>query len=305
MFILALSLWLIANFTSTASSYNILGIFPVQAKSHYAFIDPLMIQLAKRGHRVVSYSPFPKNYRITNYTDVSIAECFGTRPTYSSIDSMVKMSTNPFILSLYLLGSFNFSVERFENCAPLVQLLNSTEKYDILVTESFITEFGLVFAAKFGIPVVSFVPNSLASWMAGRVANPSNPSYIPNLLANRLVNTNFYERLENTLLYLQTSIMYRMYNLKNDEKIFESVLGQSPSVPSLHEFMKNTSVILTSAHESLNPVIPTVPGVINVGGIHIKPAAKLTEVGCVNIRISCFSSFKGKNLFAEEGLHKR
>lgn len=47
-------------------------------KSHYAFIDPILVALAEKGHRVYSYSPFPKtNNRIANYyDDVNISDCF-------------------------------------------------------------------------------------------------------------------------------------------------------------------------------------------------------------------------------------
>jgi len=49
---------------------NILGIFPMPSKSHMAVHSVLMKELARRGHQVTVFSPFPEKSPIQNYTDV-------------------------------------------------------------------------------------------------------------------------------------------------------------------------------------------------------------------------------------------
>ena len=49
---------------------NILGIFPVPAKSHMRVHSTLMKELARRGHQVTVFSPFPEKYPIQNFTDI-------------------------------------------------------------------------------------------------------------------------------------------------------------------------------------------------------------------------------------------
>jgi glucuronosyltransferase len=49
---------------------NILGIFPMPAKSHMIVHTALMKELARKGHQVTVFSPFPEKYPIQNFTDV-------------------------------------------------------------------------------------------------------------------------------------------------------------------------------------------------------------------------------------------
>ena len=49
---------------------NILGIFPVPVKSHMIVHSALMKELARRGHQVTVFSPFPEKYPIRNFTDI-------------------------------------------------------------------------------------------------------------------------------------------------------------------------------------------------------------------------------------------
>jgi len=49
---------------------NILGIFPVPAKSHMTVHSALMKELARRGHQVTVFSPFPEKHSIQNITDI-------------------------------------------------------------------------------------------------------------------------------------------------------------------------------------------------------------------------------------------
>jgi glucuronosyltransferase len=49
---------------------NILGIFPMPAKSHMTVYSALLKELARRGHQVTVFSQFPEKSPIQNFTDV-------------------------------------------------------------------------------------------------------------------------------------------------------------------------------------------------------------------------------------------
>jgi hypothetical protein len=49
---------------------NILGIFPMPARSHMIIHSALMKELARRGHQVTVFSPFPEKHPIQNFTDI-------------------------------------------------------------------------------------------------------------------------------------------------------------------------------------------------------------------------------------------
>lgn len=142
------------------------------------------------------------------------------------------------------------------------------------------SDFPLLFSEKFKVPFVTYNANRLHARFTSRVANPSN--YIPNNALGQTDDMNFIQRIHNTLLYLQRTITYYTWNLRNDEKVFRYFLG--PSAPSVYDIIKNTSVIFANSHPSLIPAYPTVPAVVQVGGMHIKPTSKLPKVCLTNLK---------------------
>jgi hypothetical protein len=55
---------------STTDGANILGIFPMPIKSHMTVHSALVKELARTGHQVTVFSPFPEKSPIQNFTDV-------------------------------------------------------------------------------------------------------------------------------------------------------------------------------------------------------------------------------------------
>lgn len=269
----------LTSLISVAYSYNILGVLPFQAKSHYAFIDPLMVRLAELGHNVTIYDPYPKSEKLPNYNEIDVSECFVFGTLYEEIDTFIKTAASPFSTLWY---SFEetlavFQKENFDKCAPLKELLNSTVKYDLFITEAFLTDLTLLFVNKFKIPFITCTPNVPFPWLADRMGNPLNPSYVPNVFSDYpFVKMTFFNRLWNTLFYIMALGGHDGIILRNEENINKYYFGSS--APSLYNIARETSIMLINAHETLNPVIPLVPGMIPVSGIHIKQPAALPQV---------------------------
>lgn len=271
---------LLTSFVCVGFSYNILAIFPFQSKSHYALIDPLMLRLSELGHHVTIYSHFPKKRTIPNYNEVDISKCFAFPDgnEFNSIDAMMSMAANSYsnLLMLFMVSQTLYTIESVEKCPPLKALLNSTAEYDLFMTESFVSDAMLLFANKFQTPIVTYIPNILLPWLSDRMANPINPSYMPIMVSGYPSEMTFIERVQNTLLHLVAHLGYNYITLKNENEIVKHCLGSS--APSLYDTVKNTSIIFINAHESLNPVVPLVPGIKSIAGIHVKPIAPLPKV---------------------------
>jgi glucuronosyltransferase len=58
------------TYQSATEGANILGIFPMPIKSHMTVHSALVKELARRGHQVTVFSPFPEKYPIQNITDI-------------------------------------------------------------------------------------------------------------------------------------------------------------------------------------------------------------------------------------------
>nr|CAD7203160.1 unnamed protein product [Timema douglasi] len=57
---------------TSSQGARILGLFPVPARSHIIVFEPLMKELAARGHQVTVVSAFPLDKPMENYTDIKL-----------------------------------------------------------------------------------------------------------------------------------------------------------------------------------------------------------------------------------------
>lgn len=74
---------------------RILGIFPINSRSHYAMCERLMKGLAAKGHQVDVYNHFPLKKSVPNFKDFSLA---GSLPdlmnnmSYETISTIQKVN---------------------------------------------------------------------------------------------------------------------------------------------------------------------------------------------------------------------
>ena len=57
-----------------ANTYKILGVFPMQSKSHFAIGNSVMKSLVDEGHQVTMISPFPSKKPQPNIREISIED---------------------------------------------------------------------------------------------------------------------------------------------------------------------------------------------------------------------------------------
>lgn len=272
---LILSIFALLSYLDFGYCYKILAVLPFPSKSHYAIPDPLMVRLAELGHDVTVYNPYVKKHKIPNYKEIDISKCFPAPTHILTMDTMSSLASNS-LNSLILMFMFTPKFDEIDKCKPIVDLLNSTEKYDLFITESFTTDVMLMFAHKFQTPVITYIPNVMLTWLSNRMGNPDNPSYVPNILSGFLSNMSFLERVENTVLYVLSLFLYRVLTTRSDDAVIHKYLGSS--APPMTEMIRNTSLLFVNMNAAINPPLPLVPGVVDIGGIHIKPAANLPKV---------------------------
>jgi glucuronosyltransferase len=230
--------------------------------------------LASRGHEVVVISHFPQKNPIPNYTDISLV---GSMPNVVSnvpqddIATGLVYTTLIFIFELGVTGC-----EKTLSHPPVLKLINSEGKFDLVVTELFNTDCYVSFAHKFQVPFISISTTTYLPWGHARFANPENPSYIGNLLLGYSDRMSFVERVVNTLYLKITQWAYHYWSDVPSQEIARKYFGQS--LPPLADIVRNTSLVLLNRHFSINKPVPNLPVVIEVGGLHVQKPKKLPEV---------------------------
>jgi len=223
---------------------------------------------------VVVISHFPQKTPIPNYTDISLV---GSMPNVVStvplddIATGLVYTTLKFIFVLGVTGC-----EKTLSHPPVLKLINSNEKFDLVITELFNTDCYVGFAHKFQVPFISISTTTYLPWCQERFANPDNPSYIANLLLYHSDRMSFVERVVNTVYLKICQWAFHYVSAVPSQEIARKYFGQS--LPPLADIVRNTSLLLLNRHFSISKPAPNLPVVIEVGGLHVLEPKKLPEV---------------------------
>lgn len=201
------SLIVIACLLVAVDGARILAIFPFQAKSHYNVFEPLLKSLSQRGHEIVAVTHFPQKTRLTNFTDVDVSS------TLPSMISTMSLNRNFSILQNIRYVTRYLGVEICEpvlNYPEVKRIVESRERFDLLIVEIFATDCFLGIAHALNIPrVIAAISSVPVPWSNEVLRNPENPSYIPNWFSPYTGRMSFLERSINTVGLLITKLIYR------------------------------------------------------------------------------------------------
>jgi glucuronosyltransferase len=163
-------------------------------------------------------------------------------------------------------------------------LLHSTDQqFDLIITEAFVTDCVLGFVHKFKVPVVQVHSSSGAAWIGDWVGNPSPYSYIPDPMQNFSDRMNFWQRILNTLGITYQKVSRYLCHLPKQQAILEKYFSDYAPLPSISDLDSSTSLLLVNGHFSISYPRPLMPNIVEVGGMHVKPAKKLPEVSIIRI----------------------
>lgn len=278
-----------------AQAARILGLFPHTGKSHQMVFDPLLKTLAERGHHLTVVSFFPIKDPPGNYTTVSLEglsplgletvdlayyedDASGTVLSLLGIKQIYQQFMDFQPLSDLALGVCSKLVD-FQ---PLAEVLKKS--YDVILVESFNSDCMLGLAHAYGskAPFVSLLSSSMMHWCPDRIGVTDNPSYVPILSSEFTSKMNFMQRLENTFMNVYYKIWYRYAIQMKEKAMIEKRFGRR--IPDLQDIAKNVTAMMLNTFHSLNGVRPLLPGVIEVGGMHLDPRPRsIPHVSCYYI----------------------
>ncbi|VVC99829.1 unnamed protein product [Leptidea sinapis] len=268
-----LNLLLLFYFLQAVYSARILGLFTNSILSHQLSYDPLMIALAKRGHNVTVATFFPLQNKLTNYHEVNLQNLSNLRVEVFDIrryEQPVGIMRVPFVSSVL------DQVNQFENMAGVVldiceKLLRYTpftalikNEYDVVITGHFIGNCVLKLLEVHNVtaPVIGICASTILPWTNEIMGAESNPSFVPVKVSSFTSKMTFIQRLENTIVYiLMTTMQQRL--IEQEKTMIEKYYSRKTKERN------NFNLILLNSHHVLNGIRPLVPGLIEIGGIHV------------------------------------
>ncbi|KDR22771.1 UDP-glucuronosyltransferase 2C1, partial [Zootermopsis nevadensis] len=258
---------------------RILGLFPLPGRSHFIFSESLVKELANRGHQVTVLSPFPQKSPVPNYTDIHTGrtrdDLFQQTGATNSFD-LPKLSYFSVVMMLWGLGEI--LCDKVLQEKEVQDLINSNDQqFDLIIVEAFVNDCFLGFAHKFKAPIVQVVSFGGASWMGDWVGNPNPYSYVPDPFQNFSDQMDFWERILNTLGNTFQKVSRLLYYLPKQQAVLEKYFSNYAPLPSISDLDSSTSLILVNHHFSISYPRPLMPNIVQVGGMHVKPAKKLPD----------------------------
>lgn len=237
-----------------------------------------------RGHHVTTVSFFPLKNPPANYTDVSLEGIAGLG--LETFDLSIYESPN-LLLKIPVVNRIAKQLMDFHPLAgmalnvcgkaldwpPLIDALKGD--YDVVLVENFNSDCMLGLLHVYGIrsPIVSLLSCNLLPWSGNRVGVLDNPAFVPVVSTPFTTRMTFGEKLENTFLQLYHSFWFYYAVQVKEKELIEKRFGRK--IPDLHELGKNYSLMMVNTFHALNGVRPTVPGVVEVGGMHLDHTRKV------------------------------
>ncbi|XP_054010164.1 UDP-glycosyltransferase UGT5-like [Hylaeus anthracinus] len=260
--------------SSESSKFKILAIFGHNGKSHFDVFKPLLESLARRGHDLTVVSHFPRSEKsiaaepLPNYKDVSLLD--GEHNVMINVidlremdDTIFKMIKNIYMLSVMA----RMTCENALKNPELKRIVESGEKFDLVITESFNTNCFMPVIKKLDAPFVQISTHQLMDWAIDQLGASYEASHKPSIFSGLERPMNFLQRTWNVLAtWLATSVYDTIFHW-HDQSLGEKYYG--PGVPDVKEISKNVSLMLLNTHYSLHGAQLFPPNIVEVGGMHL------------------------------------
>ncbi|KAJ8970379.1 hypothetical protein NQ314_001291 [Rhamnusium bicolor] len=270
-FLLLIELFSVISFSQCA---RILGVFQMPTISHQSVFQSLWKELSLRGHTVTVITPNPlKDPSLINLTEIDINYTYEIMERHGFQFFMSKelpiYTKIPRIFSL----NYELSEEILKNGEFIKLYNNSNEKFDLIIAQTYVCPIMYSLSAKMKAPIIGV--SSMGGWTGSHFAmgNPSPPSLYSEMFLPYNGEMSFYERFCSTLYYLWTRYFLTFEAIPKSDKIARKYLGND--IPYLGEVEKNLSVLFLTTNPILYTPRPTVPTIISLQQLHIKPKKAL------------------------------
>jgi len=272
LFVLAIFCHQTHEIFSAVQPKNILVICIFCSKSSKNFFEPLVQELANRGHKITSLTPFKSSPLNGNIKDI-----LGP----NILDSEEMKSRNPFEMRvkgeimnpIAMAPMLEKHCRKYYDMPELRHILN--EKFDLILSSYTFNECGFGIIHKLGAPFILMHMNVPFPW--------NNPTHVPYPLSfiplpffGYSDHMSFVQRFINFGFGHFVGAADTLYRIPKMEQVYRDALGED--LPGVSEIAGNVSLILANSHWSVNYARPVMPSLVEVGGMHCSPAKPLPKV---------------------------
>nr|AHX56951.1 UDP-glycosyltransferase 211H1 [Strigamia maritima] len=261
MLISKLFIIVFVSLTSLSQASNILVMMPIGGQSHKITFNSIITQLANRGHNITVFSPFIFKQNVKNI----ILKTATSEDTVKSILQFI--NTNPIILFSTFKNLITSCCKSSLENSEFKEIIVSNQQFDAVIITSFFNECTLMLSSLLSKVIIQVAGGPMFPWMFLPVTQP--PSFVPNPLWPVTDKMTFLERTYNAINSISVKMMSH-YHLLGD--IESTVWQHYPKAPSIAEAEKRVAFVLQNSDPVLSGPNPSLPHIIDIGGLHCEDA---------------------------------
>uniref|UniRef100_A0A2M3ZEA6 Putative udp-glucuronosyltransferase 1-1 n=1 Tax=Anopheles braziliensis TaxID=58242 RepID=A0A2M3ZEA6_9DIPT len=265
-----------------SDGYKILFLAPFPGPSHWLMMKHFIRELADRGHEVTCITAFKYGEPAPpNYTEVLIDPPYPIRMTFPVEGLFAASQSSDFEkLSMYWDLGINTSRHGLESKPVRQFIARSDLTFDLIVAEQFFQESWLMFAHQYDAPIVTISTYGYSDFF-DRIMGLRTPlSFVPHMIFSYEDDMDLLERAYNLFISMYDAYYRENYYLPEQNRMAHEAFADwagktNRSLPNVADLEKSISVILVNSHPTLNRPRPTIRGLVDIGGAHIRPVKPL------------------------------
>ncbi|XP_033210442.1 UDP-glucuronosyltransferase-like [Belonocnema kinseyi] len=252
-------------------TYRVLGVFPLNFRSHFIFFESIMRGLAREGHQVDIISHYeltnpPKNYK----TIINLAKLDYPYPTtkFETIQKAIDAIKDPVKHLTEVYGIKMCPLLGHQKMQDFIRKPPKDTPYDVIIVQGYTISCFNGLGRVFNVPVITATPTLEFPWISRQIGNPFSTAFFSTLFMMKAEIKTFWDRLHNTV---QTHVaLYRFFSRTDDTHTEAMRKFLSTDMPTIREIEKEVALSIVNSHYTLQGVRPNTPAIIEVAGIHIE-----------------------------------
>uniref|UniRef100_A0A1Y1KDC8 UDP-glucuronosyltransferase n=2 Tax=Photinus pyralis TaxID=7054 RepID=A0A1Y1KDC8_PHOPY len=264
-------IFMLIGIQSVAHSSRILGIFHEPSFSHQILGRKLLFELATRGHNVTMLTPVLPKHEVPNFTAMQLdLKGQGTSAAGGNLFKFFDAKMWSTMVNMDEVGLlWTETVLKEKN---LQRLLQSNQQFDIVIMEQ-LGNHALKGICYYYNAICVVLSTMGPTWLTNeQMRNPSNPSFMPDMLTNYPPKMTFFQRFYNAFVQLVQQVYFYTYTVNRHNDLLQKYF---PGSPHMREILYNVSLVLLNSHYSTSNPAANLPNVVEIGGFHIDPPKQL------------------------------
>jgi len=255
---------------------RILIAAPFGSRSHQNVYIPLIKSLALRGHFITLIT----NYHVqelepmSNIEQIEVEIKIDPARFGDAFKNAIGKGSSAWNAIGTIKGMLDLPVKVAETMYTdqrILQLLKSG-KFDMVIVSQFFGFTAYPMAWHFNATLALYSPAKLIPGIAYTLGDSDHPEYVPNIMSEFTDQMTLMQRVLNTLTIFGLEKGFGGFSKSSVYSVIQTVL---PDCPPLDDIEKEVSLVFTNSHPVFHYPRTMTPEMIEIGGIHCKPAKPL------------------------------